>query len=295
MLLRVVAILFPMFSVVFAGYICTRLSKINMAVVNRLNLDYFTPALVFGALVEMPLGARQVSLITASIIAVLLPGLIMWAWCRLFHLDIRVWLPPHMFRNSGNLAIPIFVYTFGQTVMGDAVLMMVVATCLQMSVGIIIIKGFDRNGLKQLFKVPVFYATFAALAINLSGLTIWHPLKQAADLLGQSCIPLMLFALGSQLINLNRSGIKIGLLSTASSLMTGAISFFFIHQFIPLPLQEQQMMVLFTMLPPAVMNYLFAERYKLNSPAVAAMVLYGNFLALFTMPVLLWYALSVLH
>ncbi|CAG9001026.1 MAG: hypothetical protein CENE_03034 [Candidatus Celerinatantimonas neptuna] len=295
MLLRVIAILFPMFSIVLAGYICARRTKINMAVVNRLNLDYFTPALVFGALVQMPLGTRQVDLIAASVTAVLLPGILMWGLCRLCHLDTRVWVPPHMFRNSGNLAIPIFVYTFGRAVMGDAVLMMVVATCLQMSIGILIIKGLDRRGLKQLFNVPVFYATFAALVINLSGIKIWPPLKQAADLLGQSCIPLMLFTLGSQLISLNRSGLKIGLLSTISSLGTGAISFFIIHQFIKLPLQEQQMMVLFTMLPPAVMNYLFAERYKLNSPAVAAMVLYGNFLALFTMPVLLWYALSILH
>jgi predicted permease len=54
------------------------------------------------------------------------------------------------------------------------------------------------------------------------------------------------------------------------------------------------MMVLFTMLPPAVMNYLLAERYKLDGSTVAAMVLYGNFLALFTMPILLWFAFTVL-
>ncbi|HEY5714777.1 MAG TPA: AEC family transporter, partial [Psychromonas sp.] len=123
---------------------------------------------------------------------------------------------------------------------------------------------------------------------------IWKPLLEAANLLGESAIPLMLFSLGTQLTYLNRSGLKIGLLSTLSSLLTGAITFAVILLLIPLPHIELQMMVLFTMLPPAVMNYLFAERYKLDGSTVAAMVLYGNVLSLFTMPVLLWFALTIL-
>jgi predicted permease len=163
-----------------------------------------------------------------------------------------------------------------------------------MTVGLFIINGLSRHGLIQLAKTPIIYATAAALILNISGISIWHPLQEACTLLGKSSIPLMLFSLGSQLIYLNRSGIKIGLVSTATSLITGGLTFVLINYLIPLPRIEQQMMVLFTMLPPAVMNFLFAERYKLDSQSVAAMVLYGNFLSILTMPLLLWYALTVL-
>lgn len=294
MLFLVIEILFPMFAVVVAGYICARRTSINMGPINKLNLDYFSPALVFASLVNMPLGAKQVNLIAASLIAVLLPGLLMWIVCRIYRLDLKVWIPPHMFRNSGNLAVPLFVYTFGVMVKGDAVLLMVLSTCIQMTLGLFIVSGANKQGIKQLLRMPIIYATIVALTLNLSDVQIWKPLLEAATLLGESAIPLMLFSLGAQLTYLKRSGLKIGLVSTATSLLTGAIAFAVILWLIPLPHIEMQMMVLFTMLPPAVMNYLFAERYKLDGSAVAAMVLYGNVLSLFTMPILLWFALTIL-
>ncbi|MEF1262481.1 AEC family transporter, partial [Vibrio harveyi] len=62
---------------------------------------------------------------------------------------------------------------------------------------------------------------------------------------------------------------------------------------IPLPIMQLQMMVLFTMLPPAVMNYLFAERLNIEPLNVASMVLFGNFLSIITLPLLLTFALSL--
>ena len=56
---------------------------------------------------------------------------------------------------------------------------------------------------------------------------------------------------------------------------------------------QMQMMVLFTMLPPAVMNYLFAEQCQIEPTKVASMVLFGNFFAIVTLPVLLVVAFSL--
>ncbi|MCE0492584.1 AEC family transporter [Vibrio salinus] len=293
MLIRVIEILFPMFFVVIVGYLCAKKTSIDMKPINRLNIDYFAPALVFSCLVDMPIGNKQIALINAGILAVIVPGIVIWLFTLFRQLDHKVWVPPHMFRNSGNLAIPLFVYTFGEIAKSDAVLLMVVSTCLQVTIGLIIISGLNKQGLKTLIRMPMIHATILSLAINYSGIHIWTPLLKATTLLGESSIPLMLFSLGSQLIYLNRSGIKIGILSTFTSLLSGAMAYIMIIHTINLPVLEKQMMVLFTMLPPAVMNHLFAERYKLDGPTVASMVLYGNFLSIITMPILLWYALSV--
>jgi len=114
MLLRIIEILLPMFVVVLTGYICALRTSIDMGPINKLNLDYFLPALVFASLVNMPLDSKQVNLIAASVITVILPGLLIAMLCRFYHWNVKFWVLRHMFRNSGRLAIPLFVYTFGR-------------------------------------------------------------------------------------------------------------------------------------------------------------------------------------
>lgn len=288
---QVVRILFPVMALVIVGYAIGRWLKPDFQPINRINMDAFVPALVFSSLSSMPLSGQELPLISASLISVLIPGLLMIPICKLGGWNFKAWAPLHMFRNSGNLAIPLFTYTFGEAALPSAVLLFVISACIHISLGLALLsKG---GALKQIFTTPVFIAAASAMCLNLSGITVWQPLIEATKLPGQAAIPVMLLSLGSQMTNIKLSGIKVGLISTAQSLLTGAIAFAFIYYFIPLPPMQLQMMVLFTMLPPAVMNYLFAERYKIEATNVASMVLFGNFLSIFTLPLLLIFAFSI--
>lgn len=286
---QVVGILFPVFALAAAGFAVGRWLKPDFKPINRINMDVCIPALVFASLTTMPLDTEQVPLITASLVAVLVPAVLMIPICKIFKLNFKAWAPPHMFRNSGNLAIPLFTYTFGDTALAPAVLLFVVSACIHISLGLALL---SEGTLKQIFKMPIFLAAAVAMTLNLSGVAVWNPLYEATSLLGQAAVPIMLLSLGSQMVNLRLSGLKVGLLCTAQSLFTGAIAFGIIYFFIPLPTLQLQMMVLFTMLPPAVMNYLFAERFNVEPPKVASMVLFGNFLSIVTLPILLTFALS---
>lgn len=288
---QVVGILFPVFALVAVGYSVGRWLKPDFKPINRINMDAFTPALVFSSLVAMPLDTQQVPLLTASLVAVLLPGLVMIPVCKLSKLKYKAWAPPHMFRNSGNLAIPLFTYTFGDTALASAVLLFVVSACIHISLGLALLS--EGNPFKQIIKMPIFLAASAALILNLAGIGVWSPLYEATSLLGQAAVPVMLLSLGAQMCNMRLSGLKIGILCTLQSLFTGAIAFAVIYFFIPLPTMQLQMMVLFTMLPPAVMNYLFAERFHIEPTKVASMVLFGNFFSILTLPLLLGFALSL--
>ncbi len=287
---QVVGILFPVFAIAAAGFAVGSWIKPDFKPINRINMDVCIPALVFASLATMPLDTEQVPLITASLVAVLVPAVLMIPICKIFKLNFKAWAPPHMFRNSGNLAIPLFTYTFGDTALAPAVLLFVVSACIHISLGLALLS--EGNPLKQIFKMPIFLAAAVAMTLNLSGVAVWNPLYEATSLLGQAAVPIMLLSLGSQMVNLRLSGLKVGLLCTAQSLFTGAIAFGIIYFFIPLPTLQLQMMVLFTMLPPAVMNYLFAERFNVEPPKVASMVLFGNFLSIVTLPILLTFALS---
>ncbi|EKO3413067.1 AEC family transporter [Vibrio fluvialis] len=288
---QVVSILFPVMALVCVGYAIGRWLKPDFRPINRINMDTFLPALVFSSLATMPLDTAQLPLIYASLIAVLIPGILMIPICKLGGWNFKAWAPLHMFRNSGNLAIPLFTYTFGETALSSAVLLFVVSACLHISLGLALLsKG---GSFRQIFTAPVFIATVVAMLFNLSGTPVWKPLYEATALLGQAAVPVMLLSLGSQMTNMRLAGLRVGLISTAQSLTTGAVAFTLIYFFIPLPTMQLQMMVLFTMLPPAVMNYLFAERFHIEPTNVASMVLFGNFLCLFTLPLLLIFALSL--
>jgi predicted permease len=288
---QVVGILFPVFALVIVGFSVGRWLKPDFRPINRINMDTFTPALVFSSLVSMPLDTKQLPLLSASLIAVLLPGAIMLVWCRISGLNFKAWAPPHMFRNSGNLAIPLFTYTFGDTALAPAVLLFVVSACIHISLGLALLS--DGNPFKQIIRMPIFLAAVGALALNLSSIGVWKPLYDATALLGQAAVPVMLLSLGAQMCNMRLSGLRVGVSCTLQSLVTGAISFALIYWLIPLPTMQLQMMVLFTMLPPAVMNYLFAERFNVEPVKVASMVLFGNFFSLLTLPLLLAFALSL--
>ncbi|MGY3569878.1 AEC family transporter [Vibrio paucivorans] len=288
---QVVNILFPVIALVLVGFSVGRWLKPDFAPINRINMDVFVPALVFSSLASMPLSTNELPLIYAALVALLLPGLVMLPICRLTKLNYKAWTPPHMFRNSGNLAIPLFTYTFGEAALAPAVLLFVVSACIHITVGLALLS--NGNPFKQIIKMPVFLATALAMSLNLSDIAVWTPLYEATSLLGQAAVPVMLLALGSQMCNLRLSGLKVGILCSLQSLFTGMISFAVIYYLIPLPTLQLQMMVLFAMLPPAVMNYLFAERFNIEPTNVASMVLFGNFFAIFSLPILLVFALSL--
>jgi predicted permease len=67
------------------------------------------------------------------------------------------------------------------------------------------------------------------------------------------------------------------------------VAAFLILLVLPLePIQRTQLL-LFAALPPAVLNYMFAEKYQQQPTEVASMVVVGNALSLFVLSLMLLY------
>ncbi|CZF81128.1 AEC family transporter [Grimontia marina] len=286
MLEKVISILFPVFAVVAAGFFVGKAFKPDMRHINRINIDLMVPCLVFTTLSVMPMGGQQNSLIVAAVLAVLLPGVLMFGIGNIMSLPFKTWGPPQMFRNSGNLAIPLFGYAFGVSAEAPAVLLFVVSVILHITVGMALLSNSEYR-FNNVLKMPLLWAAMLALVFNFNGWTVWNPLNEGMTLVGNAAVPVMLISLGVQLTAIKWSGIRVGILSTVLSLVTGAISFTLIYFFIPLPSEHMRMMLLFAMLPPAVMNFLYAERFKVGADEVASMVLFGNGFTVLTLPLLL--------
>ncbi|MDJ0740205.1 MAG: AEC family transporter [Gammaproteobacteria bacterium] len=285
---QVFEIVFPIFAIVLLGYLYARRFGADMASANRLNLEIFTPALIFSVLAGEGFElARYADLALAAMVVVLGSGLLAWPLARLFGFADRVFLPPMMFNNSGNMGLPLALFAFGEAALPAAMILFLVENTLHFTVGNAMLTGHVHP--LKLLRLPMLVATMAGLVVAVFDVPIPGPLREAIDLLGQIAIPLMLFALGVRMTGVDfadwRIGVAGALICPASGLAIAlpALAVF------DLPGIQAAQLLVFAALPPAVLNFMLAERYHVAPHQVAAIVLLGNLASLLVLPaVLLW-------
>ena len=286
MLLRIVSILFPLFAITAVGFLVGRKMRPDLSQANKLNMDVFVPALVFGALANKSFHITEyLPLLGATFVAVVGSGLAGWGVARMIGVAPRTFAPPMMFNNCGNLGLPLAVLAFGEQALAPAVVMFMVSNLLHFTFGAWLL---DHNiKLSGVWRIPTVIATLGGLAVSLAGIELWPPAMLAIRMLGDISIPLMLFALGVRLTESRIGEIRLGLMGAVLRPVIGMALAAGVMLLVPLPERERALLLVFGALPPAVLNYIFAERYHQEPEKVASIVLIGNVAALAFLPVAL--------
>ena len=290
MLLRIIAIIFPIFAIVGVGYFYARYKKPDMAFANQLNMDIFVPALVFAALAskDFDLMANW-KLAIGALVVVLGSGLLAWPVAKLMKVPTNTLLPPMMFNNSGNMGLPLMVLAFGEKALPLAVVLFFVENLLHYSLGTWMLD--HRAKVWNLWRVPVIAAALAGLAVSLLKIELWGPLYIGIKLLGDVSIPLLLFSLGVRLTDSAAKDLHLGLVGAALCPLAGMAVAWSIAPLLDLEGVQAGMLLIFGALPPAVLNYIFAERYHQEPERVASIVMIGNVASLVFIPLALVLAL----
>ena len=290
MLWQLISIVFPIFAIVLVGYLYGRRHTPDMAAANRLNIDIFVPALIFDVLTakNFDLASYQ-SLAIGGIAVILGAAVIAWPVAKLAGYQIKTFLPPMLFNNSGNMGLPLMLFAFGEQALPAAVVLFIIENTLHFSVGMKIIN--NGSSLLSLFKIPMLLATMLGLLVSIMGWHIPQLLAEPIGMLGQISIPLMLFALGVRLIHIDLSDWKIGLTGAIVSPLSGLIIAIPIGYLLELPAQQQAMLIVFSALPPAVLNYMIAERFDQEPKLVASIVMLGNLASIIVIPTVLAFVL----
>lgn len=290
MLIRIVSILLPIFAIVAVGYFYGRRHKPEMAVANRLNMDIFVPALVFAAMAGKTFQlADYGTLALGALVVVLGSGLAAWPVARFMGVESRTFVPPMMFNNSGNIGLPLALLAWGEAALPAAVILFMVENTLHFSLGARLLDPQTR--LLGLWRIPVVAAAIAGIAVSLSGITLWPPLLTGIRMLGDVSIPLLLFALGVRMTDVSFAEWKVAVAGALLRPLAGMALAWLAIQWLPLSPREAAMLLVFGALPPAVLNFLFAERYRQEPQKVASIVLIGNLGALIFLPLALALAL----
>ena len=286
MLIRIVSILFPLFAITALGYFVGRRMKPDLSHANKLNMDVFVPALVFGALVskDFRLG-EYLPLLFATVVIIVGSGVAGWLVARASGIATKTLVPPMMFNNCGNLGLPLAVLAFGESALAPAVVMFVVSNVIHFSYGAWLLDHHTK--LTTVWRSPSILATIAGLAVGFLGIEVWPPLLMSIKMVGDISIPLMLFALGVRLADSRISAVGFGVFGAVLRPVVGMALAWVLLQTLDLPPREQALVLVFGALPPAVLNYMFAERYDQEPDKVASMVLIGNLAAVVFLPIAL--------
>lgn len=284
MLLTLLNIIIPVFAVTGLGYLFARKrSKApEMDFINSVNVHLFCPMLIFSALLANPVDlGSDWALGVAGVAIILLPGLLLW-FVRPAAVNSSAFLMTGMFRNTGNMGIPLLMLAYGKEALGDIIVLFVISNTLHFSVGIWLISR--SRGAWGWLRNPNVWA--AVLGITLAPVREQIPLfiQTTVDMLGQVSIPLMLFSLGVRMASGRISQLGLALRINLLYLVAGLLSVTLILLVLPLSPLWVKMLVVTAALPPAVLNYLLSEQYRADTDTVASVVLLGNLLAVLVIP-----------
>jgi predicted permease len=285
---RIVAIIFPILSIVILGYIYARYRKdTDMSSGNRINMDVFTPALIFDAMSQSNYAVADYGYLTlAGLTVVLGSGLLAWPVARIMGYQWKTFVPPMMFNNCGNMGIPLIILTFGNDALPAAIILLALSNFLHFLLGRQMIT--QRWSARAVMLNPMILATLLGIGVSLLQLKIPDTLRVPVHMLGQIAIPLMLFSLGVRMISIDFKDWKIGTLGALVCPLSGLLIAMLYIQLVPLPAEQIPILLLFSALPPAILNYLVAERFDQQPHQVASIVLIGNLASVVIIPVILW-------
>jgi len=262
------------------------------AFVTRLVTIVGVPCLIFSTLVKANITPDELATMGfASLASVVIFAAIAVPALRFFKLKQRTYLPAILFANTGNMALPLCLFAFGEQGLALGIAYFAVSALLLFVLGPAIAAGASNP--KGILKMPLVWALLAALLAKFSGVTIFPWLFKTIDLLGNMAIPLMIITLGVsvsrlEIISLNRS---IGL--SVFRLTMGLIFGFGLAAMLGYEDAARGVLIIQCSMPVAVFNYLFAQAHGNNPEEVAGTVLVSTGLSFLTLPALLWFGTSI--
>lgn len=291
MIVRILGIIAPVLLIGAIGFAYGRLRRPDMSGLNRLLTELLFPLLIFTSMASQNFHLPDyLVLMSAGVLLTLGSGAIAWAIARTARFNPHAFIPPMMFSNTGNMGLPLTLFAFGADVLPAAVSLFVIITLMHFTIGIRICA--PHASIRGILRGPMLWATVLGVICSLSGAALPAWLESSAKMLGETAIPLGLFALGVGFSGFRITQWTAGLVGAFVRPLSGLLIAWPLGHWLPLSPEMQKLLLLYAVLPPAVMNYLFAEHYRQEPALVSAIVVVGNLASLAFIPLALYLAFA---
>ncbi len=288
----------PPLLVMMAGFGLERAVGVDPRSLSRVALYVFTPALIFGSLLESKVGGAEFGQIALFVVAFML---IMWgvglALARLLRFDQRqtnAFLLATLFSNCGNYGLAVILFAFGQAGLERGLAYFVVSALLTHTFAAYFASRGTytvRQSIRNVFRLPLIYAVTVALLVRAVGFTPPSFLMRAVSLPQAGAIPLMQLLLGVQLASISRR-LDLRFVSTAAGvqLVGSAAVAFGLAALMGLHGLTRSVAVVEASMPTAVTTLALSVEFGSNPEEVGGVV----FLSTLVSPVTLTFVLAFL-
>lgn len=287
LVLTVLEITAPVFLLAAVGFGWVKMGfEYRVEFVTRLAMTLSVPCLIFTALMKTEIDPQALQTLTlASLAAYLAVTVVLWAGLALAGLDIRTYLAPLIYGNTGNLGLPLALFAFGEAGLGYAVVVFAVMAVYSFTFGVWLVSG--GGSLRRVVQEPVVAATLLGALFLWQGWETPRVLTRSLELIGQIAIPIMLITLGVAIARLHPAGlVRAFVLSGVKITICIGLGFGIGTAFglAPVPLA---VLVLQMGTPVAVTSYLLAEKYGADAASVAGLVVVSTLMSVGTIPLTL--------
>lgn len=285
-ILRVFTVIEPVFFCVAAGYIWAVLKQpFDGKFISALIINISLPALLISHLGRQHVATDTLTtFMFAAVLATALMGVAAAIFVKLLRLPPRLFVSPMMFGNTGNMGLAVALLAYGLAGLSYALVFCMVTMAFLFTVGIWIPQG--RVSIGQALRNPSLIGVAIGLYFVVSGAQLPNALYTPLDLLGGTCIPLVLFALGHAMADLKLRGavLSVGLallhLLFAAGIAFG-LSIVFGFQGV-----ERGVFILQCVMPIGTMSYLLVATYceEEDTSDVASLALVSTMLSALVIP-----------
>lgn len=275
------------FLLIAVGFFFARWKKIDLTSITEILIFLAAPCLAFTSLVTKPLFVTDIIVIVAGVVGIFVGvGLLISLYFLIFRFRSRGFVLPVLFMNAGNMGIPLALFAFGEPGLQRGTLLFVAISVLQYSLGIYILN--TRGGWKEIFRLPLIYATFLGLFFNLAEIRVPGPIFQPLSLLGYSTIPLMLISLGYRLRDIPSLtwGHSVG--GALIRVVGGLAAAYLTVSVLGIQGINRQLILLYGSLPSAVVNFVLTEKYGQDPQLAASIVFFSTLFSLVSIPLVFW-------
>lgn len=289
--LTVLEIVAPVFLLAGIGFVWVKLGfEYRVQFVTRLAMTLAVPCLIFTALMQSEVSTSALATLTLASVAAyaVITGLSVLG-LKLAGLEMRTYLAPFVFGNTGNLGLPLALFAFGQEGLGFAVVVFAIMAVLSFTFGVWVVSG-GGNPISAI-KEPMVGATLLGALFLWQGWQTPLFLTNTLELIGQMAIPMMLITLGVAVARLapGRMG-RATLLAIIKLILCTAVAWY-IGVWFDLGDVALGVLVMQVATPVAVTSYLLAEKYGADADAVAGLVVISTLISVAALPLLLAFLL----
>ena len=290
LIFRIIGIITPVLIISALGYGYGRFCKPDMKWINRLSTDMLFPLLIFTAMASKDFHILEYLPLIGGGLAVLLgSGLMAWGVAKALGYNPHAFIPSMMFTNTANMGLPLTLLAFGPSMMPPAVAVFMIYSLVHFTLGIRICAPKAR--MSGILKGPMLWAMLIGVLMSLFGLSLPDWLSLSTKMLGDCAIPLGLFTLGVGFAGFRVERWSIGIVGAILRPISGLVIAWPLLFLLPLTKPMQGVLLLYAALPPAVLNYIFAERYQQEPGLVSAIVVGGNIASVIFVPLALYLVL----